>query len=118
MNAAATQLNTVEGSQGQVIDNQRHRRAAAQRPQLRRSGAARPGTVQPLAGARFDGFSSGGMRDTQNNFILDGVDNNPAELAGAQRRSEMVQPSIDAIQEFKVQTNPTPPSMGAPWAAW
>ena len=28
-----------------------------------------------------------------------------SELAGAQRRSEMVQPSIDAIQEFKVQTN-------------
>jgi hypothetical protein len=45
------------------------------------------------------------MRDTQNNFLLDGLDNNPVELAGAQRRSEMVQPSMDFIQEFRVQTN-------------
>jgi hypothetical protein len=45
------------------------------------------------------------MKITQNNFMIDGIDNNPNELAGAQRRSEMVQPSIDAIQEFKVQTN-------------
>ena len=31
-------------------------------------------------------FSSGGMRDTQNNYILDGIDNNPTELAGAHLR--------------------------------
>src|SRR5664280_415321 len=43
------------------------------------------------------------IRDS--NYILDGIDNNPTELAGAQRRAEMVQPSVDGIQEFKVQTN-------------
>ena len=33
------------------------------------------GTVQSTSGSRFGGFSSGGMRVTQNNFQLDGVDN-------------------------------------------
>jgi hypothetical protein len=103
--AAATQLNTVEGSQGQVIENRRVVELPLNGRNYDDLALLSAGTVQPLAGARFAGFSSGGMRDTQNSFLLDGVDNNPVELAGAQRRSEMVQPSVDAIQEFKVQTN-------------
>src|SRR5207247_10733804 len=103
--AAATQLNTIEGSQGQVIENRRIVELPLNGRNYNELALLSAGTVQPLAGARFAGFSAGGMRDTQNSFLLDGVDNNPAELAGAQRRSEMVQPSIDAIQEFKVQTN-------------
>ena len=59
----------------------------------------------PLAQLPAVALQVGGQKTTQNNFLLDGVDNNGVELAGAQRRSEMVQPSIDAIQEFKVQTN-------------
>ena len=103
--AAATQLNTVEGSQGQVIENRRIVELPLNGRTYDDLALLSAGTVQPLPGARFAGFSSGGMRNTQNSFLLDGVDNNPVELAGAQRRSEMVQPSIDAIQEFKVQTN-------------
>ncbi len=103
--AAAAQLNTVEASQGQVIENQRIVELPLNGRTYTDLALLSAGTVQPLSGARYEGFSSGGMRNTQNNFILDGVDNNGIELAGAQRRSEMVQPSIDAVQEFKVQTN-------------
>jgi hypothetical protein len=103
--AAATQLNTVEASQGQVIENKRIVDLPLNGRNYDELALLSAGAVQPLGSARFAGFSSGGMRDTQNNFLLDGVDNNPVELAGAQRRSEMVQPSIDGIQEFKVQTN-------------
>jgi hypothetical protein len=103
--AAAPQLNTVEASRGQVIENKRIVELPLNGRTYDDLALLSAGTVQPLSGSRFAGFSSGGTRNTQNNFILDGLDNNPAELAGAQRRSEMVQPSIDAIQEFKVQTN-------------
>ena len=103
--AAAAQLNTIEASQGQVIENQRIVELPLNGRNYNELALLSAGTVQPLSGARLEGFSSGGMRNSQNNFILDGVDNNGVELAGAQRRSEMVQPSIDAIQEFKVQTN-------------
>ena len=102
--ADAVQLNTVDASRGQVIENQRIVDMPLNGRNYNQLALLSAGTVQPVGG-RFGGFSVGGQRTTQNNFVLDGVDNNGAELAGAQRRGEMVQPSIDAIQEFKVQTN-------------
>ncbi|MEZ5355205.1 MAG: TonB-dependent receptor [Bryobacteraceae bacterium] len=103
--ANVAQLNTVEASRGQVIENRRIVEMPLNGRNYNQLALLSAGTVQPLAGARMEGFSVNGMRVSQNNFQLDGVDNNGIELAGAQRRSEMVQPSIDAIQEFKVQTN-------------
>jgi hypothetical protein len=51
------------------------------------------------------GFSANGARSLQNNFLLDGVDNN-ANLADVLNGSAyVIQPSVDAIAEFKVQTN-------------
>jgi len=51
------------------------------------------------------GFSSNGARALQNNFLLDGVDNN-ANLGDVLNGSAyVIQPSVDAIGEFKVQTN-------------
>ena len=51
------------------------------------------------------GFSSNGARSLQNNFLLDGVDNN-ANLGDVLNESSyVIQPSVDAIAEFKVQTN-------------
>ena len=102
--AAVVQLNTVDASRGQVIENQRIVDMPLNGRDYTQLALLSAGTVQPVGG-RYEGFSSGGMRTTQNNFLLDGIDNNAIELAGAQRRSEMVQPSIDSIQEFKVQTN-------------
>jgi hypothetical protein len=51
------------------------------------------------------GFSANGGRSLQNNFLLDGVDNN-ANLGDVLNGSSyVVQPPVDAIAEFKVQTN-------------
>ena len=51
------------------------------------------------------GFSSNGARALQNNFLLDGVDNN-ANLGDVLNHSAyVIQPSVDAIGEFKVETN-------------
>lgn len=115
--ADVARLNTIEASQGQVIENRRIVELPLNGRTYTDLALLSAGAVQPLAGSRYQGFSVGGMRNTQNNFILDGVDNNPTELAGAQRRSEMVQPSIDAIQEFKVQTNAYAAEYGRAMAA-
>ncbi len=51
------------------------------------------------------GFSANGARALQNNFQLDGIDNN-ANLGDVLNGSAyVVQPSVDAIAEFKVETN-------------
>ncbi len=70
-----------------------------------------PGVLRGIPGANIDGagslawrasasFSANGMRTRDNNFMLDGVDNNETWL-----NSVVIFPSIDALEEFKVQTS-------------
>ncbi len=66
------------------------------------------GVAPTEPGARNEGsygFSSNGGRSYQNNFLLDGVDNNSNLTDLLNGTSYVVQPSVDALQEFKVQTN-------------
>ena len=51
------------------------------------------------------GFSSNGARSMQNNFLLDGVDNNSNLGDVLNGTSYVIQPSVDAIAEFKLETN-------------
>jgi hypothetical protein len=50
-------------------------------------------------------FNVNGLRNTVNNFLLDGADNNAYGTSNQSFSSQVVQVSPDAIQEFKVQTN-------------
>lgn len=45
-------------------------------------------------------IQANGLTATNNNFLLNGFDNNEQQIG-----FEVIQPSVDAIQEFKVQTN-------------
>ncbi len=58
------------------------------------------------------GFIANGTRSDQNNFILDGIDNN-AKIADLSNNTNVViQPSVDALGEFKVETNTYSPEYG------
>jgi len=70
-----------------------------------------PGVLRGIPGANIDGagslawrasasFSANGQRTRDNNFLLDGVDNNETWL-----NSVVIFPSVDALEEFKVQTS-------------
>ncbi|MEJ7609017.1 MAG: carboxypeptidase-like regulatory domain-containing protein [Bryobacteraceae bacterium] len=51
-------------------------------------------------------FIAGGGRFSSNEVLLDGIDNNTVVTAGAIGRNGIAfQPSVDAVQEFKVKTN-------------
>ncbi len=54
---------------------------------------------------REGAFNVNGMRSTYNNFLLDGVDNNPDSTSNQGYSNQVVQPSPDAIAEFKVVTS-------------
>lgn len=54
---------------------------------------------------RQGGFNSHGQWATQNNFILDGVDNNSQVLGMEDRKAQVLIPSLDAVQEFQIQTS-------------
>src|SRR4029453_14622644 len=55
---------------------------------------------------RTGGINVHGTRSLQQNFLLDGVDNNSTSENGQELRSQVSRPSVDSIQEFKVVTSP------------
>ena len=54
---------------------------------------------------RESGFNAHGQPSTQNNFIIDGVDNNNNVMGMQDRKAQVIVPSLDAVAEFKVQTS-------------
>ena len=108
VNSQGPQLDTETSELGQVVSGREattlplNGRNFAQLAQL----AAGVSPSEP--GSRTEtsyGFSSNGARALQNNFLLDGIDNN-ANLGDVLNGSAyVIQPSVDAIGEFKVQTN-------------
>ncbi len=104
VSAAAPLLETTQAAQGQVIDNQRVVNLPLNGRNYIQLALLSQGAVQPIGG-RFGGFSAAGQRTTQNNYMLDGIDNNNVQIAAQGRQAEAVRPPIDAIQEFKVLTN-------------
>lgn len=50
-------------------------------------------------------FSANGERPSQNNYLLDGIDNNANLVDFLNGTAFAVKPPVDAIQEFKIQTN-------------
>jgi hypothetical protein len=66
------------------------------------------GTVSSMGGTRGAGsgdFLANGQRATQNNFILDGVDNNTNLVDFLNGSSYVQRPPPDALAEFNLQTN-------------
>src|SRR5438552_4548498 len=49
-------------------------------------------------------FAANGLRPAQNNYLLDGIDNNSDTVDFLNGTNFVVLPPVDAIQEFKVQT--------------
>ncbi len=102
--ADAVLLETTEATQGQVINNQRIVDMPLNGRDYIQLALLSAGAIRPIGG-RFGGYSAGGQRTTQNNYTLDGVDNNGLQIAAQGRRAEVVKPSIDAVEEFKISTN-------------
>jgi hypothetical protein len=103
--AEAPLLATTDATQGQVINNQRIVDMPLNGRNYVQLALLSVGATETSNGARFNTFSAAGQRAPQNNFMLDGIDNNNVQLAAQGRQAETVQPSVDAIQEFKINTN-------------
>jgi hypothetical protein len=56
--------------------------------------------IQPGRGFTQNAYNVNGARDSMNNFLLDGVAN--SELEG---NTLQIKPAVDALAEFKIQTN-------------
>jgi len=104
-----SQLETETSSRGSVIDQKKivdlplNGRDYNQLALL--SPGVLPGTPR-LASVNFKGvLNVNGNRTFNNVFLLDGVDNISYSNSFRGENVQLVQPSIEALQEFKIQTN-------------
>jgi hypothetical protein len=63
-----------------------------------------PGATPNQLPRAADGFSVNGNRALQNKFLVDGLDNNNYILGVDTGSTQVIRPSVDAIQEFKVES--------------
>ena len=114
--ADAAALQTESAVVGQVVDHHYttqiplNGRDFAQLVLLVPGTTTRPGGFDQTVGAATGSFGSGvaiGGRDNQNNFTLDGASNNARQFGNI-----AIKPSVDSIEEFKVQTSSYPAEMG------
>jgi carboxypeptidase family protein len=106
---ATTLLETETSSRGSVIDQKKivdlplNGRDYNQLALL--SPGVLPGTPR-LASVNFKGvLNVNGNRTFNNVFLLDGVDNISYSNSFRGENVQLVQPSVEALQEFKIQTN-------------
>jgi len=106
---SATPLLETETSElGQVVDSRRVANLPLNGRNFAQLALLTPGVAPSEPGARDEnsyGFSANGARSLQNNFLLDGVDNNSNLPDLLNETNYVIQPPVEALQEFKVQTN-------------
>ena len=105
---AAPLLETETSELGQVVDQKRVSNLPLNGRNFAQLALLSTGTSPSEPGARDEGgygFSASGARSLQNNFLLDGVDNNSNLPDLLNETNFVIQPPVEALQEFKVQTN-------------
>jgi hypothetical protein len=106
--AATPALQTDTSYLGQVMESQKIVDLPLNGRYFTRLAVLTAGATPTAPGARDErtgGFSANGVRPYQNNYLLDGIDNNSLSEDLTNEASFVVGPSPDAIQEFRVQTN-------------
>lgn len=100
-NDVSTQINTNDQQLSTLIDNKK----IMDLPLLSRDPNGlillAPGVTQTQTA--LGGFSVNGQRERNNNFMVDGIDNNDADVPGI--AGGAATPNIDATQEFRVLTS-------------
>src|SRR6266852_5359892 len=102
------QLETDTSELGQVVDSRRINALPLNGRNYAQLALLGVGVAPAEPGSRVEttfGFSANGARALQNNFLLDGIDNNANLGDVLNGAAYVVQPSVDAIAEFKVETN-------------
>src|SRR5580698_1091118 len=101
-------LETETSELGQVVDRRRVSNLPLNGRNFAQLALLTTGTAPSEPGARDEGgygFSANGARSLQNNFLLDGIDNNSNLPDLLNEANYVIQPPVEALQEFKVQTN-------------
>ncbi len=101
-------LQTQDASVGQVVDQRSVNNLPLNGRNFTFLAQLSAGVNSPQSDTRGNAstgaFSANGFRPAQNNYMLDGIDNNSDTVDFLNGTNYVVLPPVDAIQEFKVQT--------------
>ncbi len=104
--AAAPLLQTQDASVGQAVSGQTINNLPLNGRDWTYLARLSTGVNLPQQGARAAGqFAANGMRPAQNNYLIDGIDNNTSSVDFLNGTAYVIKPPVDAIGEFKIQTN-------------
>ena len=105
--SAPPQLQTDDASVGQVVNQRSVNNLPLNGRNFTFLAQLSAGVNSPQADTRGNAgsgaFSANGLRPSQNNYLLDGIDNNSNAVDFLNGTNFVILPPIDAIQEFKVQ---------------
>jgi len=114
--AATPLLEADTSSRGSTIDRQKIVELPLNGRDYNQLAELAPGVVPPtprLAAVNFKGaFNVNGNRVFNNVFLLDGVDNLSYSSSYRGDNVQVVQPSVEALQEFRIQTNASSAEFG------
>ncbi len=114
-------LQTQDASVGQVMDSRSVNNLPLNGRNFTFLAQLSAGVNSPQADTRGNAstgaFSANGFRPAQNNYMLDGIDNNSDTVDFLNGTNYVVLPPVDAIQEFKVQTTDFSAEFGRSGAA-
>ncbi len=119
--AAAPVLQSQDASLGQVVDSRSVNTLPLNGRNFTFLAQLAAGVNTPQADTRGNAasgaFSANGLRPAQNNYLLDGIDNNSDTVDFLNGTNFVVLPPVDAVSEFKVQTSDFSAEFGRSGAA-
>jgi hypothetical protein len=119
--STAPVLETQDASVGQVVDSRSVNNLPLNGRNFTFLAQLAAGVNTPQADTRGNAasgaFSANGNRPAQNNYLLDGIDNNSDTVDFLNGTNYVVLPPLDAVQEFKVQTSDFSAEFGRSGAA-
>ena len=119
--STAPVLETQDASVGQVVDSRSVNTLPLNGRNFTFLAQLAAGVNTPQADTRGNAasgaFSANGLRPAQNNYLLDGIDNNSDTVDFLNGTNYVVLPPLDAVEEFKVQTSDFSAEFGRSGAA-
>lgn len=105
VSTTAQPLEAETSSLGQVVESRTINDLPLNGRQFIQLATLTAGTLPSTRSADKDSFISNGARSVQNSYLLDGIDNKNRIVGFDSTNAQALEPVIDAIEEFKVQTS-------------
>src|SRR5438093_883524 len=106
VNAVAPVLQTGSGTVGETLKSEIIENLPVNGRDYTVLARLTAGVVPPQPGARAAlMFAANGVRPAQNNYLLDGIDNNTSNVDFLSGVAYVVKPPIDAVDEIKILTS-------------